>query len=116
MNLDHVAIQVKNLKQSIEWYVSNLNLIVLYQDNTWAMLEAIDGTKIALTIPNEHPPHIAFQVDSFKSFPGREIKYHRDGSAYLYTKDPSGNIIEYICWPDQNEISIPPAKEKNILE
>ena len=97
MKLDHVAIQVKNLVQSIEWYQENLNAKINYQDETWAMLE-IGDLKLALTLPYQHPPHVAFEVQNLKDFPPGEIKYHRDGSAYLYVEDPAGNIVEYICW------------------
>lgn len=97
MKLDHVAVQVEDLKLSIEWYQENLNAEIQYCDETWAMLK-IGTTNLALTIPEQHPPHIAFEVKSLKEFPSGEIKHHRDGSAYLYVKDPSGNIVEYICW------------------
>lgn len=97
MKLDHVAIQVTDLTKSINWYQENLNAEIIYHDETWAMLD-INGLKLALTIPEQHPPHIAFEVQNLKDLPAGEIKYHRDGSAYLYVEDPAGNIVEYICW------------------
>ena len=101
MKLDHVAINVKEISSSVEWYRENHKAEILYQDDTWAML-LIGGVKLALTVATEHPPHIAFEVDSVDKFPPGEFKYHRDGSAYLYTKDPEGNVIEYICWNVQS--------------
>ena len=60
----------------------------------------IGGTKLALTVSSQHPPHFAFTVGSTEEFPSdEEIRFHRDGSAYLYIEDPDGNIIEYIHWP-----------------
>ena len=97
MKLDHVAIQVSNLKESVKWYQENLNAKINYCDETWAMLE-IGTLKLALTLPHQHPPHVAFEVENLNDFPDGEIKYHRDGSAYLYVEDPTGNTIEYICW------------------
>lgn len=100
MKLDHVAINVKSIEVSSKWYQDNLDAKVLFQDDTWAMLD-IDGTKIALTISNQHPPHFAFTLESIDDFPeGEEIRYHRDGSAYLYIEDPDGNTIEYVYWPE----------------
>ena len=98
MKLDHVALQVNNLEESVNWYVENFCAKINYKDDTWAMLN-IGGTNIALTIPSQHPAHIAFVVDKKEDFPPGEIKYHRDGSAYLYTEDPAGNVVEYIWWP-----------------
>ena len=100
MNLDHVAINVNNLKDSVAWYVANLQAKIKYVDDTWALLE-IGNTKLALTIPEQHPPHIAFEVKAISDFPAGNISYHRDGSAYLYVQDPNNNVIEYICWPKE---------------
>ena len=79
------------------WYQEKLNATINYCDETWAMLE-IGNLKLALTIREQHPSHIAFEVSNLDAFPDGEIKYHRDGSAYLYTEDPAGNTVEYICW------------------
>ena len=62
----------------------------------------VGKTKLALTIPSQHPPHISFRINSLNEFPPGEIRYHRDGSAYLYTEDPAGNVIEYIHWPRED--------------
>tara|TARA_Y100000034_G_scaffold122871_1_gene168883 strand:+ start:294 stop:494 length:201 start_codon:yes stop_codon:yes gene_type:complete len=59
----------------------------------------VGDAKIALTTPTEHPPHVAFTIDSLDEFPqGCEIKTHRDGSLYSYRKDSEGNTIEWIYW------------------
>ncbi len=100
--IDHIAIQVTNLVESVEWYVKNFDSKILYSDDTWAML-LIGDTKVALTLPEQHPPHIAIEVSDLSEFPcnNSEIKEHRDGSKYLYVNDPSGNIIEYIYYPQR---------------
>ena len=94
--LDHVAICVENLQPAVEWYVSNLGAEIEYCDETWAML-AVAGTKVALTIPDQHPPHIAFTVDNIECL-GENPKRHRDGSYFRYVNDPEGNTIELIYW------------------
>jgi len=94
MTFDHVAICVSDIDQSIQWYMSNLDVDnILYADETWAMLQ-IGTTKVALTTKDQHPPHIAFTVEDFESLD--ELKQHRDGSKYIYKADPDGNIIELI--------------------
>ncbi len=98
MNLDHVAIQVHDIQEAVNWYTEQLQAKIKYADQTWALME-IGTTRVALTLPGSHPPHIAFRVFSMEEFPEGEIKEHRDGSKYLYKEDCSGNVIEYIFWP-----------------
>ena len=101
MQLDHIAINVNNVKEASGWYTTNLGAKIEYIDETWAMLD-VGGTKIALTVSRQHPPHFAFTLQSLEDFPpGEEIRYHRDGSAYLYIEDPDGNTIEYVYWPEE---------------
>ena len=80
MKIDHVAINVADIKKSVNWYVENMSAKVDYEDDTWAML-SIGDTKLALTIESQHPPHVAFCVEDIKDLgEGAEIKRHRDGS------------------------------------
>jgi catechol 2,3-dioxygenase-like lactoylglutathione lyase family enzyme len=98
--IDHVAINVGNISESAEWYKKNLDFKIDYIDESWAMLSH-GNTKLALALPDYHPPHIAIRMKSLSDFPDGEIRYHRDGSAYLYRKDPDGNVIEYIRYPPE---------------
>ena len=98
--IDHVAVNVSNIEDSVNWYLKNLNAKIEYVDETWAMLN-INGSKIALILKEEHPPHIAIKVspDELKSAAkNSKIKTHRDGSSYVYLKDLDSNHIEYICY------------------
>ena len=70
---------------------------VLYSDETWGLLQ-IGQTKLALTVPSQHPPHVAFTVKELSDIPG-VASVHRDGSISSYIEDPDGNSIEYIYWP-----------------
>ena len=101
LKLDHVALNVQNLKRAIDWYCQR-GFIVTYQDDTWAMMQLGDF-RLALTIPDQHPPHLAFKVKSLENMPDGEIKEHRDGSKYLYCKDSEGNVLEFIYWPKSQE-------------
>ena len=100
--IDHVAINVGNISESAEWYKKNLGFKIDYIDESWAMLCCGD-TKLALALSSCHPPHIAIRIKSLSDFPDGEIRYHRDGSAYLYQKDPDGNVIEYIYYPQEED-------------
>ena len=97
MQLDHVAIQVKDINRAIEWYTVNLGAKILYSDETWAMLD-VSGFRLALVKPEQHPAHIAFRVSSKDQLIGGKVRVHRDGSSYIYKADSEGNIIELICW------------------
>ena len=97
--LDHIALNVKDVKASTDWYRVNLNAEVSYEDETWAMLRVGD-VAVALTLPNQHPSHVAFELNSMDEFDDSfDIKTHRDGSKYQYITDLDGNTIEYIYWP-----------------
>ena len=99
MNLDHIAIQVKDIGASCEWYKKNLSAEVLYVDETWAMMKVGD-VKLALTIASQHPPHWAVRIESEEDFPtNKKIGCHRDGSRYVYVEDPDGNVVEYVLYP-----------------
>ena len=96
--IDHVAITVDNVKESVDWYVQNHGCSTIYCDDTWAMLQ-FKNIKLALVVDDEHPFHIAFEVKA----PGIESTLHRDGSISRYIKDPSGNSIELIKYPQETK-------------
>ena len=95
----HTAVHTKNIKESVDWYVKNLKAKILKQDEDWAML-MIGNLTLALTLPDLHPPHIAFEVNNLNEFPcyPTEIKMHRDGSHYYYQEAPDGTVIEWLYW------------------
>jgi catechol 2,3-dioxygenase-like lactoylglutathione lyase family enzyme len=98
MRLDHVALNVRNIEDSASWYKEHLGADVIYNDDTWAMLQVGDS-KIALTVAAQHPPHLGFAVEKLSDIPCDDPAYHRDGSAYLYVTDPDGNTIEFLYYP-----------------
>ena len=91
--IDHIAIVVNDIKESVAYYVDNYDCMILHCDESWGYLQ-FDNTKLALVLKDEHPPHIAFEVDEV------EGKTHRDGSVSKYIEDPSGNKIELIEYPN----------------
>lgn len=103
MRFDHVALSVEDIARSVAWYVAATGARVLYQDATWAMLE-VGGVKIALTLPQQHPPHVAFDIGPA---PAEEFmkkaRVHRDGSISRYVVDPDGNAIEWIHYPEKGD-------------
>tara|TARA_B100000073_G_C23485579_1_gene473413 strand:- start:125 stop:412 length:288 start_codon:yes stop_codon:yes gene_type:complete len=91
MKMDHVAIQVDDVRESVDWYVERFGCSIIYCDHTWALLQ-FDNIKLALVVEDEHPFHIAFETDDYLLGGTR----HRDGSYSVYVDDPTGNKIEVI--------------------
>ena len=87
--IDHIAIQVDDIRESVKWYRNKFKCEVIYEDDTWAFLQ-YENIKMALVVEDEHPYHIAFQDETVQG------KLHRDGSISKYIDDPSGNKIELI--------------------
>lgn len=92
--LDHVAISVHDIGESVRWYSENFQCRVTYQDATWALLE-FANVRLALVIPSQHPPHIAFVRADAEQF--GPLKAHRDGTRSTYIADVSGNPVEILA-------------------
>jgi extradiol dioxygenase family protein len=92
--IDHIAIQVDDLINTVNFYKDSFQCEVIYQDDTWAFLK-FQNIKLAFVIPGQHPPHIAFVNEKAENF--GELKTHRDGTRSVYIKDPSGNTLEIMA-------------------
>ena len=90
-HIQHLAVVVSDIHDAIEWYKSRFDLQLSYSDESWALLE-FSNISIALVLPNQHPPHIAIELDNPTSF--GPLTHRRDGTASTYIKDPWGNSIE----------------------
>ena len=96
--IDHIALQVEDVRESVDWYVDQYGCSITYCDNTWALLQ-FENIKLALVVEDQHPYHIAFEVDTMYDDWPMKGKLHRDGSISKYVEDPSGNKIELIEYP-----------------
>jgi len=96
--IHHIAIQVKNIQESVDWYKENFDVEVSYQDKTWAMIN-FENTALALVTPEEHPFHFAIETKQVESF--GTPKKHRDGTSSVYIKDIDGNNLEMLELPDE---------------
>ena len=92
-HIDHLAIESKNISDSVNWYTSNFNCYIKHQDETWALLK-FNNIQIALVTPGQHPPHFAVIDKNVANLNNR--KTHRDGINYIYERDPDLNVIEKI--------------------
>lgn len=91
--LHHIAIEVDSIRPALDWYCENFQCEIVYEDDTWAMLQ-FANVQLALVIPDQHPPHLGFAVSDADRY--GVLKSHRDGSRSVYTSDPSGNVVEMV--------------------
>jgi len=107
MKFDHTAINVENIDKSIKWYLGELGGEVIYQDESWGLINSA-GVKIAFTLKDHHPPHMCFEIDASQKnrleLNGHKFKKHRDGSLSTYLKDIDNNYVEYLFWPRSKKI------------
>jgi catechol 2,3-dioxygenase-like lactoylglutathione lyase family enzyme len=92
--IDHIAIPVKDIAASVDWYKEHFQCEVKYQDATWALL-GFANIRLALVIPEQHPAHIGFVTPEAEKF--GVLKTHRDKTRSCYVSDPSGNSIEMLA-------------------
>ncbi len=91
--VDHIAVAVTDVKNTVEWYLKNFQCKTVYQDDSWALLE-FANIRIAFVLPQQHPPHFALLRDPALF---GEPKTHRDGTRSVYVSDPSGNSVEVLA-------------------
>lgn len=111
--MDHVAVATQDIAGTVRYYQEQFGAQVLYADASWAFLRIGQG-KLALVKPEQHPPHVALRVDAQtleevarkRALP---IDTHRDGTRGIYLKDPSGNVVELICYPEPGGTTRGPA-------
>ena len=91
--MDHVAIAVQEIAGAVLWYQNRFQCEVIYQDDSWALLR-FANIKLALVLPDQHPPHLGFVHPDAKSF--GPLQPHRDGTRSTYIRDLDHNSIELL--------------------
>ena len=91
--IHHVAIPTQDVAASVRWYRENTDCTVEYQDDSWALL-GYANIRLALVMPDQHPPHLAIVRDDASRF-GPLVK-HRDGTRSIYVQDSAGNQVEVL--------------------
>ncbi len=92
--MHHVAIAVDDVEQAVRWYQERFRCKITYQDATWALLQ-FSNMQLALVIPSQHPPHIAFEHPHAERF--GPLHTHRDGTRSTYIADSAGNPVEVMA-------------------
>lgn len=118
--LRHVALYVKNLEDTVNFYVNLLGMKLVWQpdpdnfylssgDDNLALHRAPENFDPAL---HQHLDHIGFflgtksEVDEWHAFlVAHHVtikaapKDHRDGTRSFYCADPDGNVVQMIYYP-----------------
>ncbi len=92
--IDHIAIPADDIASAVEWYRDLFRCEVLYQDPTWALL-LFGNVKLALVVPEQHPPHVGFVSSEAEKF--GPLVPHRDGTRSTYVEDAAGNAVEILA-------------------
>lgn len=92
--VDHVAIAVADVGDTVDWYQARFRCRIAYRDDTWALIE-FANMQLAFVISEQHPPHLAFRHAHPESY--SPLKQHRDGTRSCYIKDPAGNAVELMA-------------------
>ena len=110
LTLDHSAVVSRDMDADIDFYLQ-MGFTVETRYDDWAMLRDAGGRGLALLSPSgSHPPHFALRAPSrrFIEHLSKErrlrVLEHRDGSVSVYMKDPSGNWLEVIFYPEDEEV------------
>ena len=96
--IDHIAIQVNDIKTSLDWYLDTFKCDIIYCDDSWAFIE-FKNIKLALVKSEQHPAHFAIVDDSINK--NKNITTHRDGSKSMYITDKDSNYIELITYKNE---------------
>ena len=91
--IDHLAIVVKDVPKSVEYYSKKFVCNIKFKDDTWSLLE-FQNINLALVTQEEHPDHFAVVDERLSK--NKKMKYHRDGIGYIYSQDIDNNFIEII--------------------
>jgi catechol 2,3-dioxygenase-like lactoylglutathione lyase family enzyme len=92
--IDHIAVEVNDVKEAVAWYAGHFRCRIDYQDDTWALL-SFANIRLAFVSRGEHRPHIGFKRPDAERFGA--LKTHRDGTRYVYLDDPAGNVVEILA-------------------
>jgi len=96
--IHHIAIQVSNISDSVNWYISRYQCDVSYQDESWALLQ-FENTTLALVLPEQHPYHFAILTDNLAAYGSGTA--HRDGTRSVYLRDIDNNQVEMLQLADE---------------
>ena len=90
--MDHVAVTVADIGETVDWYRQHFQCKVAYQDETWALVE-FANIRLAFVLASQHPDHFAM-IGNPSAY--GEPKRHRDGTSSVYIQDPNGNNVEIL--------------------
>ena len=106
MEFDHVAQEVPDIAEAVEWQRRTVpGTTVLHQDPTWALVDS-GGAKLAFVLPGQHPSHLAYRVgaaelERLAAEHGLEIATHRDATRSIYLQGPGSLATEIITYPER---------------
>ena len=113
--MGHIAVEVENIQDAVEYYTHHFPFDVEYAYEDWGLLRhRLTGDDLALLKKGgKHHPHLGFRMENnedvdvaYYEFKNKglklltEPKLHRDKSYSFYMADLYGNVLEVIHDPN----------------
>ena len=108
MELDHIAQQVPDIAEAVEWQRRTVpGTTVIHQDPTWALVES-GGAKLAFVLPDQHPATSRSgsneeELERLAAEHGATIATHRDATRSIYLAGPGALQTEIIAYPPSED-------------
>ena len=90
----HVAVNVADLKKTVQWYQTSFLCSLIYEDEKQAVLQ-FENIRLVLLLPSHEPTHVAFYRKDAKVF--GELRKQLDGGLQTVIADPTGNMVKLVC-------------------
>ncbi len=91
--IDHVAVVVADIENSVAWYTSSFACEVEMLDKTVAVLR-FRNLKLVLVLPSQQRAHVGYKKSDAATY--GEITPRPDGISSTFVADPTGNMVELI--------------------
>jgi len=89
--IHHITLNVNDIKQATNWYLTSFNCELVQQDEKRAMLR-FENIVLSLVLPSQEQPHLAFEKADADTY--GKLKVRPEGLESCYVSDPGGNLIE----------------------
>lgn len=92
--IDHLALTVADIGDSLRWYQSSFSCELVYQDERTAILQ-FANLRLTLVLPSMEKTHVAYVRSDTDSL--GELYEQVDGIHSTFVSDPTGNPVELVA-------------------
>ncbi len=92
-SIDHVALAVADIEDSVRWYQSSFSCELIYKNKQLAILQ-FANLRLTLVLPSMENTHVAYVCEDAETF--GELYEQVDGTLSTFVSDPTGNPVELV--------------------